>query len=66
MKPKPAPTRLKRAPVYDLISTRKKIPDNFKCCGCAWGTFLGDRFFCPLVHGTCVKAPLKAQKGGKT
>lgn len=66
MKPKPAPVSLKRAPVYDLRSSRRKIPADFKCWDCVWSTFLGDRFFCPFVPGTCVKAPSKTPKGGKT
>lgn len=33
----------------------KEINSKHKCWNCEWGTFLGDRFFCPFVEGTCAK-----------
>lgn len=52
------------------VSRNKKAYENFpdasglqmppikrdhKCWSCEWANWLGDRFFCPFVEGTCVK-----------
>ena len=44
-----------------------EVKPDHKCWSCEWGRFEGDRFFCPLVLGTCVKDGTAFQKnGGKT
>ena len=30
--------------------------DRF-CLNCPYGKFIGDRFFCPFVEGSCIKIP---------
>lgn len=48
----------KLAGLYDIIPVKAKMPEvkkEHKCWSCEWSEFLGDRFFCPFVEGTCVK-----------
>lgn len=40
-------------PKYNLSS-------NHKCFGCYWGTWCGDRFFCPLYE-TCIRTFVKRE-----
>ncbi len=43
---------------YAHIPAKAKEPEvkkEHKCWTCEWAKFLGDRFFCPFVEGTCVK-----------
>jgi len=41
------------------------VPDRLaksthKCWGCYWGTWCGDRFFCP-IYETCIKEPTRRE-----
>lgn len=38
-----------------IIKDKPEVKKEHKCWTCEWSTFLGDRFFCPFVVGTCVK-----------
>lgn len=40
---------------YIKPKPRREIKSDHKCWDCVWSVFLGDRFFCPLIEGTCVK-----------
>lgn len=37
-----------------LYATEKE--EHF-CMNCSYGKFLGDRFYCPFVEGSCVRLP---------
>ena len=42
---------------YDVtvkVNVQEVRPEH-KCWTCEWSKYLGDRFFCPFVEGTCVK-----------
>jgi len=45
----------KREKVQELISDRPQVSIDHKCWFCVWGTFLGDRFYCPFPKGVCFK-----------
>ena len=37
-----------------LYATEK---DEHFCMNCSYGKFLGDRFYCPFVEGSCARMP---------
>lgn len=44
----------------ELTVQKPSMPERHKCLNCIWGTWCGDRFFCPLVG--CVKKPTKQEE----
>ena len=51
--------RISCIPDSELIISgkQKDVPEYHWCKGCQWGTFLGDRYMCPFVEGSCVRIP---------
>lgn len=50
--------------LFELFAVSAKheiteVKKDHKCWSCEWSNFLGDRFFCPFVEGTCAKEDKK-------
>ena len=44
----------------DLNLPGYSVESSHRCWGCFWGTWCGDRFFCP-IYETCIKAAVKRE-----